>query len=84
MLTIIEVVVVTALVVVHTNHLALDRIDEVLSLDEHVRAQHDLVLLGDEGSLHEAITSFKTHVKGRLEYKVARQHAVSYCLVKFV
>ena len=60
MLAIVEIVVLTALVIVQAYQVTLHRIVEVLLVHEHVRAEYYLVLLRQEGPLHEAITSFET------------------------
>ena len=60
---IIEVVILASLEIVESNQLTFHGIIELLAFDEHVGAQHDLILLRDEGTLHKAITSFKSDVQ---------------------
>ena len=81
---IIEVVVVTAFVIIHSNQLPLHRVVKVSLVDEDVRAQNDLVFFWDQGSLHEPVACFKAHVLGRLESEIARQHAIRYRFVELV
>ena len=59
MLAIIEVVVLTALVVIQANELPFHRIVEVLFLHQDVGAKYYLVFLWDKSTLHESITRFK-------------------------
>ena len=73
MLAIVKAVVLTALVVVQLYHLTLHCIIEVLALDEHVRAENDLVGFWDQGSIHEAVTCLELHVDLRLEDEVVCQ-----------
>ena len=82
--TIIEVVVIAALIVVQSDQVPLHRIIEVFFLHKHVRAEDYLVFLGYERPLHKSVTVFISDVQGRLEHEVARYQAVRYRLVELV
>ena len=82
--TIIEIVIITALIVVQTDQVSLHCILKVFLLHEHVRAEDYLVFLGYERPLHKSVTVFISDVQGRLEHEVARYQAVRYRLVELV
>ena len=82
--TIIEVVVIAALIVVQSDQVPLHRIIEVFFLHENVRAQDYLVFLGNERPLHESVTVLISNVQSRLEHEVASYQAVRYRLVELV
>uniref|UniRef100_A0A7S3HWJ3 Uncharacterized protein n=1 Tax=Favella ehrenbergii TaxID=182087 RepID=A0A7S3HWJ3_9SPIT len=78
MLAVVTIVVLTPLVVVHSNQLSFHGIIEVLPFDEHVRAQDNLVLPWQVRALHEAITRFEPDVQGGLQREVTCQQTVRH------
>ena len=82
--TIIEIVVIAALIVVQSDQVPLHRVLKIFLLHEHVRAEDYLVFLGYERPLHESVTVLVPDMQGRLEHEVARYQAVRYRLVELV
>ena len=84
MLAVVEVIVLTALEVVHSNQLSFHGIVKVLALHKNVGAENDLILFRDESSLHESIAGLQADVHQRLKSKITCDQTIRYCAVEFV
>ena len=83
-LTIIEVVIIAALIVVKSDQVALHRVLIVFLLHQNVRAEDDLIFLGYERALHKSVTVLVPYVQRRFEHEVTSYQAVRYRLVELV
>ena len=70
MLAVVEIVVFTALVVIKADQVSFEGVIKVTALDQHIRTEDYLVLLGDESSLHKSVARLKPYVHHGLQCKV--------------
>jgi len=74
--TVVEVVVLAALVVVKANHLSFHRVLEIPLLRQHVCAHDYLILLREKSPLQESVAGFKADLQGRLKSEVVGEQTV--------